>query len=155
MFWCWIVEKIKNRHNKRCGCCEVCFFVRWFGSCEVRSNAGLSFDARIEIAAKANQYPAPGNMCDRTHCWCSWPLRKKNKTCGLYSMAKASMLENCKYFAVESEPKSYCENCKTEIGGSFVACCSKFQTNLSFQKCAAIPNPLASSLSWGSASEFI
>ena len=38
------------------------------------------------------------------------------------------------------------QNCKTEIGGSFVACCSKFQTNLSFQKCAAIPNPLASSL---------
>ena len=38
------------------------------------------------------------------------------------------------------------QNCKTETGGSFVACCSKFQTNVSFQKRAAIPNPLASSL---------
>lgn len=72
--WVVLCLNVENRQKKQQEMWLLwsLFRVRWFGTCEVRSNAGLSFDARIEIAAKASQHPAPGNMCDRPHCWCSW-----------------------------------------------------------------------------------
>lgn len=72
-------------------------------------------------------------------------MRPKSVVCTQQQGLECSKTVNI-LLVSQKEENLMVQNCKTERGECFVACCSIFQTNLSFQKHAAIPNPLASSL---------
>ena len=72
-------------------------------------------------------------------------MRPKSVVCTQQQGLECSKTVNI-LLVSQKEENLMVQNCKTESGESFVAFCSIFQTNLSFQKRAAIPNPLASSL---------
>lgn len=72
-------------------------------------------------------------------------MRPKSVVCTQQQGLECSKTVNI-LLVSQKEDNLMVQNCKTERGECFVACCSIFQTNLSFQKRAAIPNPLASSL---------